>query len=514
MFADEKLALLGFGLMIGGLAAAWVWEGVGGALTVAGYALDAILNRRAMASWPFVLVAATAALHLACWWRLRRRALPELRSSLAARRGLRFVSVTFGVLLLIGLVAFGVLLTRRSAEAPGEASVLVLEHANLIDGISDAPQRDVTVVVAEGKIKVVSAERISPPANAKRFDLSGRWLLPGFIDAHMHPFSMWPVGAWMTRNLLAIDGMTTGRSMFTDRYVDVELRERHRRGESDIPDILAAGYPVVPNLATFPIPFDMADIFKDQPQLKDLRGNADIGVAGARRLVRANLDHHVDVIKVFATNRAWFLKMDARGRALSNEQLVAAVAEARNAGIPVAAHAYGDDGVAAAVRAGVSSIEHGVYLTDATLELMKEKDVFFVPTIVAFPLRGQTKSKASGADAMAAREQDLAVSVRDSARRAHKMGVRVLAGTDGGRIRDEITELVGIGMTPMEAIQAATSRCAEALGISKRTGSIRPGLEADLIVLNGNPLQDIKAVRNVVLVVNDGRIAANRLRAK
>jgi len=428
--------------------------------------------------------------------------LHRLRSVLLATHGSRFALVGVGVLSLFALVTFGVLMPRRPAEAP----VLVLEHANLIDGISDTPQRDVTVVVTEGKINVVSAVGISPPANAKRFDLTGRWLLPGFIDAHIHPYIGW------VKILLATDGMTTGRSMFTVRYVDVALRERHRRGEFDIPDILAAGYPVVPNIGTFPIPGNMVSVYRDHPQLKDLRRGADIGVAGAQRLVRANLDRRVDVIKVFATNRAWFLGSDPRGRALSNEQLVAAVAEARNAGIPVAAHAYGDEGVAAAVRAGVSSIEHGVYLTDATLELMKEKNVFFVPTISAFPQRGQTENSVSGADALAARRQDMAASVRDSSRRAHKMGLRVIAGTDGGgSIGDEIVELVGIGMTPMEAIQAATSRCAEVLGISKRTGSIRPGLEADLVVLDGNPLEDIKAVRHVVLVVNDGRIAANRL---
>ncbi len=420
--------------------------------------------------------------------------------------------------------------TTRTIPIP---PALVLEHANLIDGISSAPQRDVTVVVAEGKIKVVSAARISPQANAKRFDLSDLWLLPGFIDAHIHP---WDIK--FARSLLADTGMTTGRSMFTVRYVDVDLRERHRRGEFDLPDILAAGYPVLPNIGTFPIPGDMATIFGDCPQLKDLRGVADIGVAGALRIARANLDHHVDLIKVFATNGAHF--PDPRGRALSNEQLAAVVAEARKAGVPVAVHAYGDDGVAAAVRAGVYSVEHGVYLTDATLELMKKRNVFFVPTISAFPPPDQTENSlsflaatlappaslfcqvlrmreftAQGGEARAARDKDLAVSVRDSARRAHKMGLRVLAGTDNGdTIGGEITELVGIGMTPMEAIQAATSRCAEALGISKRTGSIRPGMEADLVVLNGNPLEDIKAVTNVVLVVNDGRIAANRLPAK
>jgi len=418
------------------------------------------------------------------------------RSGPLATRGPRFLFASFGVLSLVLLLIFGVLMTRRSAEVP----VLVLEHANLIDGISDTPQRDVTVVVAEGTIKIVSAESISVPANAKRFDLSGLWLLPGFIDAHIHPAFISGLIGDLTHS-----GMTTGRSVGTYHYRDVALRERHRRGQFDIPDILAAGYPVVPNIGAFSVGWPMTGIYGDHPELKDLRAGADIGVAGAQRLVRANLDRHVDLIKVYAERRAFFPPRDPRGRALSNEQLVAAVAEARLAGIPVAAHAYGDEGAAAAVRAGVSSIEHGVYLSDATLELMKQANAFFVPTILLIPF------PAARSEGYASR-RDRAAGVRDSARRARNMGLRVIAGTDGkGSIGDEIVELLGIGMTPMEAIQAATSRCAEALGISQRTGSIRPGLEADLVVLDGNPLEDIKAVRRVVLVVNDGRIAANRL---
>lgn len=416
----------------------------------------------------------------------------------------RILYVTALIIAVALILSFIVIpMVRALAKAP----VLVFEHATLIDGISDTPQRDMTIIVKDGKINVVSATKISLPANAKLFDLSGLWLLPGFIDAHIHTHT--------SKSLLANDGMTTGRSMFTVSYFDVALRDRHHRGEFDIPDILAAGYPVVPNIGTFPIPGNMATILKDYPQLKDLFGIADIGVAGVQRLVRANLDRHVDWIKVFATNRAGFPGVDPRGRALTNEQLAAAVAEARNAGIPVAAHAYGDDGVVAAIRAGVSSIEHGVYLTDATLELMKENNVFFVPTISAFHLQGQTESNLSDTNALAARKQDMALSVRDAAHRAYKIGLRVIAGTDGGgSIGNEITELVGIGMTPMESIQAATSRCAEALEISKRTGSIQSGLEADLIVLKANPLEDIKAACNVVLVVNDGRIVANRLPPK
>jgi imidazolonepropionase-like amidohydrolase len=410
------------------------------------------------------------------------------------------------VLAFVVVVSAGVLILRGPSEAP----VLVFEHANLIDGISGTPQRNMTVVVAGGKIDVVSAASVTPPANATRFDLAGRWLLPGFIDAHVHPNDI-----WSAKRRLLTDGMTTGRSMFTVHYMDVALRERHRRGEFDIPDVLAAGYPVLPNIGTFPIPGGMTAIYVDNPKLKDLRKGTDIGAAGARRIVRANLDHHVDLIKVYVTNRASFFDSNPRGRALSDEQLVAAVEEARSAGLPVAMHAYGDDGILAGVRAGVSTVEHGVYLKDATLALMKERDVSLVPTISAFQPPSQAENGASGANAMAAREREMAASVRDSSRRAHKMGVRVLAGTDNaGSIGDEIVNLVGIGMTPMEAIQAATSRSAEALGISKRTGSVVQGLEADLIVLDGNPLEDIKAVKKVMLVVNDGRIAANRLPAK
>jgi hypothetical protein len=189
----------------------------------------------------------------------------------------RILYMGTGLIIAVPIIlAFMVIPSVRMDRAFAEAPVLVFEHANLIDGISNASWRDMTVVVAKGKIKVVSAKRISPPANAKRFDLSGRWLLPGFIDAHIHPFSI----EW-AKSLLAIGGMTTGRSMFTVRYIDVELRERHRSGEFDIPDILAAGYPVVPNIGIFPIPCNMDSIFKDHPQLMDLRGVADIGVAGA-----------------------------------------------------------------------------------------------------------------------------------------------------------------------------------------------------------------------------------------
>ncbi len=391
------------------------------------------------------------------------------------------------------------------------APVLVLEHANVIDGIAPTPARDVTVVVKDGKIASISAAPQPAPPGAQRLDVAGRWLLPGFIDAHIHPDAM--AGA---RNMLAA-GVTTGRSMLTWHYADVGLRELHRRGDADVPDVLAAGYPLVPNFVAFQP--DLSALFFDHPELDDLRKDADIGPEGVRRIVRANLDHHVDVIKVFATDRGGVVGSDPRRRMLSDDELAAAVAEARKAGVPVATHAHGDEGAAAAVRAGVSTVEHGTYLSDPTLKLMKERGVCFVPTLSASAMGTIAVPGASNeAVALAIRARAMLARARDAVKRARQLGVRVIAGADSGytpddphRVTDEMVELVTAGMSPMEAIQAATAKSAECLGISKRTGAIREGLEADLVVLDRNPLDDIDAVREAVLVINDGRIAVNHL---
>ena len=155
------------------------------------------------------------------------------------------------------------LLTFTSVLVAQTASVIVFEHANVIDGVSAEPLRDVMVIVRDGKIESVGARQQSPPASAERFDLSNRWMLPGLIDAHVHPFTL--QGA---QNMIKA-GVTTGRSMLTTQYIGVGLRELHRRGDTDIPEIRAAGYPIVPVPTQFHP--DMTGMFLDTPQLDDLR---------------------------------------------------------------------------------------------------------------------------------------------------------------------------------------------------------------------------------------------------
>ena len=380
---------------------------------------------------------------------------------------------------------------------------MVITHATVIDGVSPEPLRDATVLIRDGRIERVATGNVTRPPGAITVDLKGRWLLPGFIDAHAHLRDL-----ASARTALA-SGATTVRSLGVDHYLDVGLRELNRAGVATVPDVLASGYHVRP------IPSDA--LYLSAPGLADLMSTGVTGPERVRRMVRTQIERGVDVIKIMATERAGLPETDPRQRVYSDEELAAAVDEARKGGRPVAAHAHGDEGGAAAVRAGVRTIEHGTYLSDATLALMKERGTCLVPTVATV-----IDMSDLGGDydhpVLAVRGRTMLPRVRDAVRRARSIGVRIVSGTDTGydprstrRVPDEVAELVEAGLTPMEGIKSATSVAAQCLGVDGRTGAIKAGLEADLIALDRDPLSDVGALRDVVLVINNGRMAVNRL---
>jgi imidazolonepropionase-like amidohydrolase len=181
------------------------------------------------------------------------------------------------------------------------------------------------------------------------------------------------------------------------------------------------------------------------------------------------------------------------------------------------AHAHGDEGAWAAVRAGVRSIEHGTYLSDSTLRLMKERGTFLVPTYST--VVDLTEPGGDYDDpVLRLRGQHMLPVLAGTVRRARALGVRVVTGadTDYGpasttRIAHEVAAFVTFGYTPVEALQAATMHAADALGLGDRTGVVRVGYEADLIVVERNPLEDVRALQDVLVVVSNGRVALNRL---
>jgi imidazolonepropionase-like amidohydrolase len=393
-----------------------------------------------------------------------------------------------------------------AASCLGAQNAILLNHANIIDGLSDEPLRDTAVLVENGRIAALAPNFEELPADTVAIDVSGRWLLPGLIDAHVHLTEL-----KAAREMLA-GGVTTIRTMGVLHYIDIGIRELHRGGAKDLPDVIASGYALSPNMFMFE-PFLL-----DFPQLASIVQSKVTGTDNVRQLVRANVQHGVNFIKILATERAGTPETDPRRQTFSDTEIAAIVDEATKAGLPVAAHAHGDEGAAAAVRVGARSIEHGSLLSDATLDLMKRRGTYFVPTIAVWDLiRGAPAAPNAGQD-FQKRNADLSASAHATALRAWKKGIPLVAGTDTSANRpppftvsNEVAEFVKIGIPPMEAIKTATSRAAECLGISNRTGSIRRGYEADLVVIEGDPLRNIEALKKVMLVINDGQISVNRL---
>ena len=385
-----------------------------------------------------------------------------------------------------------------SAQPAADESSLALIHANIIDGVVDEVLRDTTVLVRGGKIEALG--RVSVPPGSEVLDLAGRWLLPGLIDAHAHLFNL--AGA---RRALE-QGATTVRVLGTSHFVDVRMRELHAAGASDVPRVIAAGYQVRPDVIdAFP------DFLLDFPQMLALRGGLH-GADDLRRVVRALAERRVDFIKVLANERAGTPNTDPLTRTFDDAELGAIVDEARKHGLPVAAHAYTDDAVRAFVLAGGRTVEHVQLVTDATLALMKERGVCLDPTVATLEVGTRNPNSV-----LSDRSRAMQPRARDAAARAVKAGVRIIAGTDmtsdrpTPSVADELAELVMAGMTPMQAIRAATSVAAECLGVEEQVGAIKPGLAADFVAVAGDPLADVAALQSLVLIVHDGKVVVNRL---
>ncbi len=401
--------------------------------------------------------------------------------------------------ILLGLWILGFGGAVASTSAP---MLSWLVNVHVLDGRDPTHAPLVDIRIDNGRI----AEIRPALPNAAGLDLRGYYLLPGFVDAHAHIED--PAAA---RRALQ-SGVTTVR-VLGDAYLKaLATRDLIRTGYVEGPEMLVSAGHIRPRLGE---PFILSF-----PQFGQYLNDPLTGPDNVRAVAVAVIARGADVLKVGASERAGLANTDPRRQELSYEEMKAVVEEATKAGLYVAAHAHDRQGANAAVRAGVRSIEHGTYLDDETLALMKAKGTFLVPTLAIMSPLGDPRGDGADAIALQLRTRAMMRPLRDAVKKAHALGISIAAGTDGdygegdgARVRPahEIEELVAVGLTPAEAISAATYQSARALGIDHRTGSIAVGLEADLLVVERDPRADTSTLYAPLFVVSNGRSVVNRL---
>ena len=416
--------------------------------------------------------------------------------------------------------------TQQASNATAEhrAASLVLRHATLLDGRDTLPQRDVTIVIRDGRFVSVARDGgVLVGASDSVLDLRGAWVVPGLIDAHAH------VGVDASASegdntraaQWALDGgVTTLRSAWSSNYADVTLRDLFRAGSTRLPRLLAAGYqlfPLVPEHWARAFPTVTPLLADATPADSALR----LGPGRSWRLsgnpmaidsvISVLAAHGVDWVKVYATGVAGLASSDPLTPWLTEADLRQAVLAAKRHGLWVEAHAHGDAGILAAVRAGVRTIEHGTYASDTTLRLMRDRGTCLVPTLSVWDdMVGSPDS------ALRVRARSMRASAEDAVRRARDIGVPVIAGTDNfylsgsRRLGSGLVALARAGLSPSEALLSATSRAARCLEQHDRLGAIAPGFEADLLVLDGDPRAELERLGAPRLVVVGGRVVLDR----
>jgi imidazolonepropionase-like amidohydrolase len=407
--------------------------------------------------------------------------------------------------------------------APSATGIATLRCGTLIDGKSAAPKRDVAIRIVDGRIVSVGAH--TPDAAGTVIDRSQDTCLPGLIDAHAHVLIKTDdyqvdhlrrsSGYKALRGLNVVQemlrsGWTTVRILGDAdvAYAHLDVRTAIQEGLFVGPRLTGAGH-------YFSITGGGGDLNFLGPEHRVVADGLVVdGVDAVRKAVREEIKHGSDWIKVLASGAMMSAGNDPNRAHFSPEELAAIVDEASRLGVPVAAHAHSAAGIKASILAGARTIEHGTFMDDESIKLMKEKGVYLVPTLYVgdYYLNEQPGSEAQ------AKMNELTRKYRAqhmaAVGKAIKAGVNVTVGTDyvGFPVKQGVRELgllVEAGMTPMQAIQAATRVNAELLGWQDHVGTVEAGKLADIIAVPGDPLQNLAVLEKVSFVMLGGREIAS-----
>jgi imidazolonepropionase-like amidohydrolase len=416
------------------------------------------------------------------------------------------------------------------APAPPSGPVTVIHAGRLLDRPGRPPRGPSTITVQSGRIVAVEDGLRPPPAGAALVDLSGRFVLPGLIDSHVHlesdaggtaalveevsdnaPETTLRALANARKTIAA--GFTTVRNLGDSSGATLALRDASARGDLAIPRIVDAGRPISTTSGHMDATLSLAEPL----HAAIAQDNLCDGAEACRRAVRLQVRRGVDVIKIATTGGVNSRIGAGLGAQMFDDEAKAIVDTARLYGKKVAVHAHGADGINMALAAGAASIEHGTLLDDESVRLFKRSGAYLVPTLST--VNGYVERLAADPNAYSA---DVLPKIRwrisitgKNVDKAWPAGVKIAFGTDAGvskhgRNADEFELLVSHGMPPAAAIQAATVNAADLLGLSSEIGSIEPGKSADLIAVQGDPLADVTVLKRVPFVMARGKVVKDQ----
>jgi imidazolonepropionase-like amidohydrolase len=411
----------------------------------------------------------------------------------------------------------------------------VFKGGRLINGTGAEPIDDSVVAIRDGKIAFAgNKEQAVPFDNVIVIDIQGKTIMPGLMDAHTH--CSWdgdvsiPAGImkdfFAKRVLMAYRnfrttieaGITTVREMGAHGFIDIAVRDLINDGSFQGPRIVAAGKGLTQTGGH-------GALCSGPPWIQVAMGHiAEVvdGEVECKKAIRRQVEMGCDFIKIWATSGLYDASTGKPRREFCDDELKIIVREAHLMGREVAAHAHTPEAIIACLEAGVRSIEHGMFIDEKALELMVAKEAFWVPTTAIYHNFANGAGKGVLSSAVENSTRALEVQAR-AMEMAVKMGVKIVMGTDAGAPLTyhgnnavELELMNERGLSTMDCIVASTRRAAELFGISEKVGTIEDGKIADIIVVDGNPLEDIRSLQNkenIVLIMREGEIFKNELSA-
>jgi imidazolonepropionase-like amidohydrolase len=427
------------------------------------------------------------------------------------KRAQRLATLAVALLFSAGLV-----IAQRSPKT------VVVHAGHALDVKTGKLLADQTFVIEDGRIVGAgpSAET-KAPGDAVRIELPNATVLPGLIDAHTHltsdpKFGYEELGISVPREALTgaknarltlLAGFTTVRNVGADGYTDVALRDAINAGDVPGPRMLVSG----PALGITGGHCDNNLLPYEYHAVGD--GVAD-GIAAVQHKVRENIKYGADLIKVCATGGVLSKGDDPQASQYTLEEMKAIVADAHRLGRKVAAHAHGAQGILWASQAGVDSIEHGSYIDDAGIAEMKKNGTYLVPTLYLADWFLENAERNHVPDFLLSKAKTVMPVARRNIAHAFASGVKVAFGTDAavyphGLNAREFAVMVKLGLTPLQAIQAATVNAADLLGQPGKVGTLEPGALADIVAVDGDPLKDVTTLEHVRFVMKGGEVVKN-----